>query len=388
MKILLLAPHPFFCERGTPIAVDLLLQNYSRKNAFVDVLTYHEGEDKTYKNVSLHRIKSTGVKNIRPGFSAKKIWCDFFFFAAASKMIKENKYDAIHAVEESVFMAQFFKSKKGIPYIYDMDSSMPLQIADKSIFLRPFLPLMKKMETSALKNALMVLPVCDELADIAKQAGARNIIILRDVSLLYKSSSITKANLRLSFNIKGPLFLYLGNLEPYQGIDLLLEAAYLVKNKISDAKVVIAGGSESDIKKYSKKASSLKLDDFVIFVGHKPLEQMSSLFEEADVLLSPRILGGNTPMKIYSYLESGKAILATNLSTHTQAMDDSSALLVPPDPQSFAEGMIKLAITPELRSKLGTTARKTAIEKYSLATYQKTFDQFYDTLTRYLQINK
>ena len=44
----------------------------------------------------------------------------------------------------------------------------------------------------------------------------------------------------------------------------------------------------------------------------------------ADVLVSPRLKGLNTPMKIYSYLDSGSAVLATRLRTHTQVLDDGT----------------------------------------------------------------
>ena len=50
------------------------------------------------------------------------------------------------------------------------------------------------------------------------------------------------------------------------------------------------------------------------------------------MLVSPRLKGLNTPMKIYSYLDSGSAVLATRLRTHTQVLDDGIAYLVEPEP--------------------------------------------------------
>ena len=75
MNILLLAPHPFYQERGTPIAVDLLLRVLAERGEQVDVLTYHEGEDRAYPGpgaVRLFRIPPPpACRNIRPGFSLK-----------------------------------------------------------------------------------------------------------------------------------------------------------------------------------------------------------------------------------------------------------------------------------------------------------------------------
>ena len=45
MNILLLAPHPFFQERGTPIAVRLLATTLAGQGHAVDMLCYHEGQE-------------------------------------------------------------------------------------------------------------------------------------------------------------------------------------------------------------------------------------------------------------------------------------------------------------------------------------------------------
>jgi len=49
MRILFLAPHPFYQDRGTPIAVNLMLQALSERGEEVDVLTYHEGRNVSYE---------------------------------------------------------------------------------------------------------------------------------------------------------------------------------------------------------------------------------------------------------------------------------------------------------------------------------------------------
>ena len=56
MKILLLAPEPFFQERGTPIAIKLLAETLCEQNYEVDLLTYHEGTDISIKGLRILRI--------------------------------------------------------------------------------------------------------------------------------------------------------------------------------------------------------------------------------------------------------------------------------------------------------------------------------------------
>ena len=101
MKILLLAPEPFYQDRGTPIAINILLRALSERGDQIDVLTYHEGRDVNYEHVTLHRIaKLRFVRNVRPGFSWKKIICDLFMLLKSARLIRNNRYDLIFAVEE------------------------------------------------------------------------------------------------------------------------------------------------------------------------------------------------------------------------------------------------------------------------------------------------
>ena len=71
-----------------------------------------------------------------------------------------------------------------------------------------------------------------------------------------------------------------------------------------------------------------------------------------------RVQGNNTPMKLYSYLGSGRPVLATRLPTHTQVLDDSVAMLVEPNASALSEGMLTLASDAGLRDLLANNARK------------------------------
>ena len=58
-----------------------------------------------------------------------------------------------------------------------------------------------------------------------------------------------------------------------------------------------------------------------IFAGERPADEIPAYLLAADVLVSPRSRGTNTPLKIYQYLRSGKPIVATRLLTHTQVLE-------------------------------------------------------------------
>ncbi|OVE73835.1 hypothetical protein BVX94_02650 [bacterium B17] len=381
MKILLLAPHPFYQERGTPIAVDLLIRALSDLGHEVDVLTYHEGEDLKYSDrVAIKRIKKPPfAEGIRPGFSFKKLISDFYMFPEAKRMARENKYDMIHAVEESVFMARSIGRKLKIPYVFDMDSSMPEQIVEKFCWAKFMLPMMNGFEARAVKSAEAVVPVCQALADKAEKHGAKRIFLLRDISLLGKSEG-ADVDIRAELGIKGPMVLYIGNLEKYQGIDLLIESFKIVHGENDSASLVIIGGKKNDVMKYMDKTMKLGLEDSVHLVGPRPVSHMKALLESADVLVSPRTKGGNTPMKIYSYMDSGKALLATSLETHTQVLDDSTAMLAKPEKEPFAKAMKQLLEDAELRNRLGSACKHAAEERHSPDAFRKTVKEIYAAL--------
>lgn len=379
MKVLLLAPHPFYQDRGTPIAVDLLLQALSARGDSVDLLTWHLGETRAYPGVTVHRIpRIPGIRRVGPGFSAAKLVCDAVMTLSALRLAFRTRYDLVHAVEESAFMALLIRGLRGTPYIFDMDSSMPLQIVEKSPRARFLLPLLQRLEGAAIRRAAAVVAVCDSLAGLAAAAGARKVALVRDVSLLPDDQD--PAAVPPAFKLPGTVFLYVGNLERYQGIALLLESLATTRLQRQDLTLAVVGGTPADIAAYTARASLMGLGDAVHFLGPRPLSEMGALFASADVLVSPRITGNNTPMKIYSYLDSGKPILATDLPTHTQVLKPDVAFLAPPEPGPFASAMIRLSSDPALRQKLGLRGRQLARTAYSRPAFTAAVHALYKEL--------
>ena len=115
----------------------------------------------------------------------------------------------------------------------------------------------------------------------------------------------------------------------------------------------------------------------MVFTGQQPAREIPSYVAACDVLVSPRIRGTNTPLKIYSYLRSGKAIIATNLLTHTQVLSADTACLVSPTPDAFAEAMVTLLGDRAAREALADQARRLADQKYSRRVYlQRTAEAY------------
>lgn len=389
MRILLLAPEPFYQERGTPIAVDLVLRVLSSQGHEVDVLVYHEGTPVNYPGVKVHRIPQLPfTSRVRPGFSIKKLVCDYVFFFKALGLAFRTRYDLVHAVEESVFVALVIKAFRKTPYLYDMDSSMVEQILENFPAVGFMGGWLRAWEGAAIRHAAAVMPVCDALADIALRFNPKTVTVLRDISLLslnneaLRDRSTVRQELGASTD---PVVMYVGNLERYQGIDLFLESFAIAQSQVPKAQLVVIGGTPAAISRYQQKAQALGLRKAVCFVGPRPVSRLAEYLKAADVLVSPRLLGGNTPMKIYSYLDSGTAVIATDLPTHRQVMTDAVALLVEPTPQAMAAGLIQLLNDPQKRKALAAAAGELIRTKHSYSVFKATLAGVYDLLAQQRQ---
>jgi len=382
MRILVLAPHPFFQQRGTPIAVRKLLEFLSAEGHHTDVLTYHEGEDVEIPNCRIVRIaKVPGVRGIRPGFSIKKVICDLFMARKLLVMLRQNKYDLIHAVEESVFLASAAQRLFGIPFIYDMDSALSEQMVERHGALAPVQNWLQRAEGTAMRGALGVLAVCPALVERARRHAQDTLVACVEDSTLLGSDRSEVERLRPDFAPPYPLFLYVGNLEPYQGVDLLLESFAEALGAVPSARLAVIGGTHRDILRYRERVVQLGLEEKVDFLGPRPLDDLGGYLVQADVLVSPRLMGNNTPMKIYSYLDSGVPILATRLPTHTQVLDDTIACLAPPEPFEFGKAMAQLALDRPRRARLAFRARKRAQRDFTPEAARRKLRDFYGSVS-------
>ena len=385
MKILVLAPHPFFQNRGTPIAVKMLLETLSSSGHQIKVLTYPEGEDVKIKSCSILRLRQLSwVKGVNPGFSWKKLVYDWFMFLFLRKLLQKERFDLIHAVEESAFIAAWFGKKHKIPFIYDMDSSIPHQLSEKFFFIRPLMPFLQFFEKMAVTRAVGILPVCKAIEDVVRGYDADILCHrLEDISLLppEEGKSLPEHTI-LNLDKNNIHSMYVGNLEKYQGIDLLLNAFVLACNKVDRARLIIIGGSDEDIANYRKKSDDLGIGTKVLFVGRRPVTDLHHYLRQADILVSPRSSGFNTPMKIYSYLDSNRAVLATAMSTHTQVLDDKIAYLVKPTDSAMAAGLIALMENDSLRKKLAAEAKNRVQKEYTQAAFERKLLDFYTLIAR------
>jgi glycosyltransferase involved in cell wall biosynthesis len=158
---------------------------------------------------------------------------------------------------------------------------------------------------------------------------------------------------------------------------LLLESVRSVISERPDTLFLLVGGDARFIEVYRNMAMRLGVIEHVRFLEKIPAAEVRRVVEAADVLVSPRKSGTNTPLKIYSYLRSGKPIVATDLVTHTQVLTPEISILTKPDPASFARGILDALDEPKAAA-MAARARRVAEEKYSYSEYLSKTAQLYE----------
>lgn len=158
----------------------------------------------------------------------------------------------------------------------------------------------------------------------------------------------------------------------WKGIGGIIEAISILKNKIPDLKLVVAGdGPETENLK--KKAEELQVDKMVDFVGRVSQAQTRYLKRESEIYILNSIYEG-LPHTMLSSFSAEIPVIATNIpGTDEVVYDGETGLLVPPNnPQKLAETIEKLLDNKELRNKLIIGAEKILREKFSWNTHINT----------------
>ena len=218
------------------------------------------------------------------------------------------------------------------------------------------------------------------LAALAERRGAAHIVTLHDISRLGPADFASTGEVRARLGIDGPIVMYAGNLEKYQGVDLLIEAFAIVHSHRHDVALVIAGGVPEHVRYYQRLTKRLGIDRVVHFLGPWPVERLGELLAEADILAAPRIKGLNTPMKIFPYLHSGRPVVATDLFTHNQILTPDVAALARPTPEGFARSLLALVEDVQSRQLLGAAGRKFVETNHTYAAHQDRVNALYDYL--------
>ena len=178
------------------------------------------------------------------------------------------------------------------------------------------------------------------------------------------------------------VILFFGMIKPYKGLDVLLQAFDTIRARCNRAMLVIAGQIAEDpatYRHYSTLLAKYSLDDSLrVRNEYIPLEQVSSYFSAADLVVLPYLRASQSGVLLAAYA-AGKPVVATDTGGLSEVVKHGvSGFVVPPnDPQAIAEASIAILNDRAFRDQLGLAAKTLATTTFSWSTIARTTADLY-----------
>src|SRR5262245_32709364 len=352
MRILKIIPQAFYSTRGTPLSAYHRARELEARGHEVDIVTYAIGGVPPALNARVFRSRGPHfTRYLPPGPSRLKIWFDLLLFTNLLYRMAVRRYDLRYAHEEGAFLARIAGAIFRVPYVYDMHSSLPLQITDwKFSRSRRVVNLFRWVEKVSVRGACAVVAISPAVERAAKSVASdvRSVVIVNHFEMGDSGTADQPGHIRERYGIsrESKLVLYAGSFVELQALDLLIDAVPLVAKRVREVTFLLVGGSEPEIVKLREQAERLGVADRVILEVSRPQQEIPAYLAAADVLVSPRVQGINPPGKLFSYLASGRPVVATNTLVHNQLLDDNCAILTAPNAVGIAEGLVEALTNP------------------------------------------
>jgi glycosyltransferase involved in cell wall biosynthesis len=349
----------------------------------VDLVTYPFGESPDLPGLRIVRSRRPRlVRDVPIGPSFAKLLLDGPLFRAAGALAARGEYDLLHTHEEAGMLGARLARTARLPHLYDMHSSLPQQFANFGKFnWPPVVWAFRRLERYTLDGADGVIAICPELGAHLESVGYGGPVAVIENTLDFDPPPVGDADVRgLRDRVglgDGPAIVYTGTLEAYQGLALLVAAAPVVLERVPDARFVLVGGTADQIARLREDCRNAGVAHAFAFVPAVAPTEVFQYLRMADVLVTTRSKGTNTPLKLYQYLRAGRPIVATAIRSHTQVLDEMTAALVPPTAEGVADGILSVLTDAPRARRLADAAALVAVERYGK-------DRYVETLARVL----
>ncbi|MCX6784076.1 MAG: flippase-like domain-containing protein [candidate division WWE3 bacterium] len=372
MKILMIAPTPYFSDRGCHVRIYEEAEALKRAGHEVVITTYHLGRDLGDFKI-LRTPKIPWYKKTAAGASWHKFYLDFFLLLLTAKTLITFKPDIIHAhLHEGAFIAMILRRFFKRPIVFDYQGSLSSESVDHH-FVKPNNPI--------LKLAKFMEQKVNEGAEFVITSAPRNLKVAHLETVCDGvDTNILKPDLSRH---KPQTFVYLGLLGEYQGTDLMLQAFAIVIEKFPQAQLIIGGFPK--IEYYKDMSKKLGIGSQVEFVGAVDYSKIGDFLNRGQFAIAPKVSTTEANQKMLTYMACGLPVVAFNTEINAKMLGSTELLATLGDAESLASRMIFL-LTQSLEQILflGEANRVQAEEKFSwertgekiLEVYKKAIEVF------------
>lgn len=346
IQILMVAPQPFFENRGVPISVYLRCRALTNLGCQIDLVTFPQGQQSVPDGLNLCRIPNLfGIGHVPAGPSLRKLLLDFvmFFYLIWFLASTDKNFACIHAHEEGSFLAIPISWIFNLPLVYDYHSNLAEITRDSQYGL--FDRLMDRLEMIALKGSEAAICVTPSLTEHVRDRVPNNTVfsvpdtaqeeILNDPD---GSENTIPENLKKWLDEQKITLVYTGSLAGYQTMDLFLEGMAKSARR-NQMQFLLVGGTSSELNDIRTIINNLQLNSEIMLSGRVQGEEIPAYLDVADVLVAPRAECRNTPLKIYTYLWAGKPMLVSDVEAHRVIFAEEEVIWAEPSVKGYKKAL-------------------------------------------------
>lgn len=297
------------------------------------------------------------------------------------RFLKENDIDVMHVHDMVVAQAALWaNSSLQLPALLDLHENRP-EIMSQYDHLHRFpgkylvsLKKWKRKEEAMVRDFDKTIVVTDqarrELCERCDVPLSRLVVMPNTVRPEFFSEATIDSEITDKYKDSFTL-LYLGDTGIRRGLLTAIQAVPILKDRISNIKLVIVGANRTD-SILKEKVVNLSVEDFVSFEGWKNENLFPSYLSAADVCISPlyRNPHHDTTLanKLFQYMGFSKAILASDVLAQEDILQRSGAGLThkAEDPQDFAEKCLQLHENEDLRKEMGNKGKRFLEDEFNL----------------------
>ena len=364
-NIAIVAACPFPCARGTPVRVARSAEALAELGHSVHVVTYNlsdPGLEITHERLKVHRIpRIPFYRDLSPGPSLTKLaLLDPLLLLKLNSVLGRHKIDFIYAHHyEALIVALVVRAVKRFPVIYDAHTILETELPD--YVSGPVKPVLRKVgkwiDGFLPRRADHIVAVTNEIADrlVAHfNSRYRLTVISNGLELAHFMSCRWAPESR---NTARKVLIFTGNLAAYQGIELMLEAFALLRQRRNDVLLRIV--TNDDFRPYAPLARKLVIEND-IEVASSDFDALPGEIARASVAINPRLSMDGIPQKLLNYMAVGVPIVSFAGSAHN-LVDNENGLVIPDgNTVMFADALDKLLNDQEVARRLSIAARRDA----------------------------
>jgi glycosyltransferase involved in cell wall biosynthesis len=369
MRVLMVAPTPFFGDRGCHIRILEEVRALRGLGVETLVVTYAVGRD--HPEVSTVRApRVPWVRTLPVGFSPHRPYLDVMLLGTTLRAARRFKPDVLHGhLHEGAAITAAVGRLVGRPAVADLQgSAVGEMIAHGHLPARGPVPAaLRRAERQVLRWPARLVPssanFARELVDVWRIPPERVVLIPDGIDPDFLRPGPAPDALRERLGLVGKrVVVYLGVLTEYQGIDDLLEAWPAVMAAVPDAHLLLMG--HPNIEHYRARAAALTPPGSVTLTGRIEYGETPQYLALGDVGVSPKHVSTEANGKLLNYMAMGLPSVAYDGPVSRELLGEAGVFTPMRDVRGLAAALVGLLRDTTEQKLRGQALRERAVAHF------------------------